>query len=567
MSNAMDQYLQTNVGSVSRAKSIWEAMKPTLRGVDISWCAAARKAHRAEMLKAETGVEDLERRSQEARGSQIRRQLLMAQQNYAALLMDEARQALLATRSRVYQWGDKSGKMLHQLCQGAFHAQVLPGVLGSAGETLTDPLVLAESFANYYTDLYDPNECLSAAAIDRFLDDLPPKALSDEVREQLELPLSDDELGGALGELNSGKAPGPNGFPSEFFKRYYLQLGPYYRSVVEEARERRILPPDWRHAEVVVFHKPGRPLDQHTSYRPISLLNVEAKILAKALANRLLPHITTLVHPDQSGFMPQRATRHNIRRAHVVVAAIQQLGHPAALLLADMDRAFDSLSWVYFFALLHRLNLGPRFLSYVTLLYTDLTASVRVAGAVSSVFPVRRGTRQGCPLSPYLFALAMEPLAAWVRVDAQVWGFEWAQGLSDRIALYADEVLFFLTEVDRTGLRQLRMMQIFGETSGLNMNPRKSALWIIADRTGLGPWGSSIQRATGGLKYLGVFISDLPDISWERNLVPVWERVRDDIKSWSHMPLSIYGRSAIFKMVALPRLLYQLQNHPYPIPP
>lgn len=93
--------------------------------------------------------------------------------------------------------------------------------------------------------------------------------------------------------------------------------------------------------------------------------------------------------------------RHNIRCDHVAIDTLHALGVSGALLLADMDRAFDSLSWSYLFALLDRLNLDPRFLSSLKLLYTNITSSVHVAGSGSSTFSVGRGTRQGCPLSPY----------------------------------------------------------------------------------------------------------------------------------------------------------------------
>lgn len=566
MAGTITQYLMHNVGSVRGVDSLWEAMKPTLRGVDISYCAAARKARRESLIQAEASILVLEERGRGGEGQQARHQLLLAQQTYSHLLLEEARQAWLATRSRIYQWGDKSSKLLHRLCQGTRGSPALPGILGTDGQRIRNPSAIADSFAQYYATLYAPGEAQTPAMIGRFLDDLPPKTLSDALREQLEAPLSQEELCAALGELQPGKAPGPNGFPSEFFKQYFLQLGPHYHQVVEASRERGFLPDDWRHADIVVFQKPGRPPESHKSYRPILLLNVEAKILAKVLANRLRPHISLLVHPDQAGFMPQRATRHNIRRAHVAVAVAERLGVHAALLLADMDRAFESLSWEYLFALLRRLNMGPRFLSYITLLYTDITASVRVAGATSPVFSIGRGTRQGCPLSPYLFALAMEPLAAWVRMDAQVAGLEWAEGLSDRIALYADDVLFFLTDIDKTGPRLLRIMQVFGETSGLYMNPLKSTLWILGQGARPGAWASSVQVVYDGVKYLGVFLSNSQAVSWDRNLESVWTRVRADLKVWSHMPLTIYGRSAIFKMVSLPRLLYHLQNYPYFIP-
>lgn len=231
-------------------------------------------------------------------------------------------------------------------------------------------------------------------------------------------------------------------------------------AALQVAEQEGRLPPGWRYAEVVVLLKPGRPPELH-SYRLICLLRLEAKLLAKVLVNRLLPYITDLVHAAQAGFMPRHATHHNIRCAHNAIAATDRLGAPAALLLEDIDKAFDSVGWVYLFAFLRRLNFGLRFLTYISLLYTDLTAVVRVAGSVSSQFLIYRGTRQGCPLSPYLFALAMDPLAAWVRMDAQLQGCEWSLAVSDQIALYADDVLFFITDPHRSGPRLLCTLEVF----------------------------------------------------------------------------------------------------------
>lgn len=82
-------------------------------------------------------------------------------------------------------------------------------------------------------------------------------------------------------------------------------------------------------------------------------------------------------------------------------------------------------------------------------------------------------------------------------------------------------------------------MRIFGETSGLFMNPSKSTLWTLGPQHPVDSWASTLQITNIGLKYLGVFLSDSQEISWERNILPVWSRVRDELKRWSHMPLSL----------------------------
>lgn len=184
----------------------------------------------------------------------------------------------------------------------------LPAITGPVGDLLTNPGDIAESFAQYYAELYTPAEKSTVEQIHCFLEDIPPQRFTDTARDSLDSPLTTEELVEALSSLNSGKAPGPNGFPSEFYTRYGTKLGPHLLKVIEEARDLGRLPQDWRHAEITVFLKPRRPPKCHSSYRPISLINVEATILAKALANRLAPFITSVVHPDQAGFMPHRAT-------------------------------------------------------------------------------------------------------------------------------------------------------------------------------------------------------------------------------------------------------------------
>lgn len=425
---------------------------------------------------------------------------------------------------------------------------------------------MAEEFARCFTSVYTRREQISTDLIAEFLVDIPPHRLSGLARERLEAPITLEELTSALGALEPGRAPGPNGFPIDFLRSSMPLLGPHILALIEDALDRATLPRDWHHAEIVLFLKPGRPPEDPSSYRPVSLINFEPKLLGKFLADRPRGFITELIHPDQSGFMPERATQHNIRRVHNAIATAPILGRHAALLLADIDKAFDSLSWVYLFQVLEAINLGPRFMAYIQLLYTDLTASVCIAGHLSSPFSIQRGTRQGCPLSHLLFALAIEPLAAWVGRDPVLRGFDWSRSRFDRIALYADDVLFFMTDPWLSGPRILWMLRVFGKTTGLHANPAKSILFPMYGYQGSETWAAQLSPATEGFKYFGIYISPCPKTSWSHNITPLLISLKNETTIWSALPLSLYGWSAIFKMVSLPRLLYRLQNFPYPIP-
>ena len=199
-------------------------------------------------------------------------------------------------------------------------------------------------------------------------------------------------------------------------------MGPHVLSAFTLAIQNTRLPQDTNLATIVVLPKPGHPPEHCASYRPISLINSDLKIFAKILANRLLPVLPRLIHSDQCGFMPARSTRHCLRRLYSALARVRDLMGSKSLLSLDFEKAFDSVDWEYLDGLLDRLGFGPYFRKCVRTLYNGSMAQVRVNGCLSEPFPICRGTRQGCPLSPLLFALAIEPLAYWIRIDAQELG-------------------------------------------------------------------------------------------------------------------------------------------------
>ena len=163
-----------------------------------------------------------------------------------------------------------------------------------------------------------------------------------------------------------------------------------------------------------------------------------------------------LVHPDQCGFMPARSTRHCLRRLNIALDAQSSLTGSLSLMLLDFEKAFDTVDWGYIEQVLIRLGFGPYFRRCVRALYFEPRAQVRVNGTLSAPFYIQRGTRQGCPLSPLLFALAIEPVALRIRIDAKVRGWQIPGGSEDRIVLYADDVLLYIAEprvTDRESLK------------------------------------------------------------------------------------------------------------------
>lgn len=141
----------------------------------------------------------------------------------------------------------------------------------------------------------------------------------------------------------------------------------------------------------------------------------ELKVYAKVLATRVESYLNKLVHHDQTSFVKSRLAGVNIRRLLHVIHFSKDIDDPCAVLSLDAEKAFDRLEWQYLWEVLARLGFGRGFIEMVKVLYSNPTTVVTVNNILSTPFPICRGSRQGCPLSPLLFVLSLEPLAQSIR--------------------------------------------------------------------------------------------------------------------------------------------------------
>lgn len=266
----------------------------------------------------------------------------------------------------------------------------VPSLIDKDGVRQVSYRSISEGFTAYYSDLYSSRVDYSMEDLHIYLSDVDFPVLTDTYRDQLDSPITLEEVQRAISSLQAGKTPGPDGFPAEFYRTCAEDLAPKFHSMLLSSLREGALPTSMSEAVIVVISKPGKEPELCKSYRPISLIDVDAKLLV----TRLNGVITALVQPDQSGFMPGRGTDINIRRlfTHVDLAGEGDMGLVAAL---DAEKVFDSVEWLFLWEVLKCFGFGPRFISWIQLLYRNLTACVRVNGLLSPPFSLHRGTRQG----------------------------------------------------------------------------------------------------------------------------------------------------------------------------
>jgi hypothetical protein len=158
--------------------------------------------------------------------------------------------------------------------------------------------------------------------------------------------------------------------------------------------------------------------NEPTNYRPISLLNCTVKWITKILATRLQAMIKLLVDADQSGFVKTRCIADNFMYAMDLVQTCRKRKKKAMILKLDFSKAFDTVSWEALFSIMHIRGFDGKSMSWIEELLTSAKTAILLNGIPGKWINIKRGLRQGDPLSPLLFIVVVDVLQQAIKQSA-----------------------------------------------------------------------------------------------------------------------------------------------------
>ncbi|KAL2226615.1 UNVERIFIED_CONTAM: hypothetical protein Sindi_2020200, partial [Sesamum indicum] len=423
------------------------------------------------------------------------------------------------------------------------------------GTTHTNQGEVAHEFVSYYQNLLGGTR--------RRLRPRARHCITDEEASHLLLPLSPDDVKQAVFDIAEDKAPGPDGYSLGFFKAAWPVVGEEVtRAVLDFFSTGKLL----KHINstiLALIPKVHTPMSVN-DFRLISCCNVLYKIIAKLLVQRLSVLLDKIISPYQTTFIPGRSIGDNIMLAQELFSGYNQMRlPPRCALKVDIRKAYDTVEWDFFLAVLQLFGFPPKFTRWIEECVSTTSFLIGLNRRPHGFFFLgkARGLRQGDPLSPYLFVLVMEALHLGFlqRIEQDMQFTYHLKSESSKVFQmgFADDLLLFC-RADFDSIRVFKEgLDWFAEVSGLRLNVQKSHLIISHSAQELKDQMLEILGFQEGhlpMKYLG-----LPLISSRLSIFdcqPLISKIDARITGWEGISLSYAGRVQIIKFVLSALSLY-----------
>jgi ribonuclease HI len=411
---------------------------------------------------------------------------------------------------------------------------------------------IGNSFTAHFKELFSS----SAPTLDDELLSLFDSCISNEANISLCAIPSEQEIFTVLSSMGSTKAPGPDGFTTLFYKKYWHIVKDVVLACIWDFFGNNRLLQDHNHTFIALIPKQLGASTVH-QFRPISLCNIIYKLISKILANRFKAQLHLFISPYQSAFVLARSIQDNTIMAHELFNVINSKKGRGGLMAIkiDMEKAFDRMEWNFILAILSKLGFHPTWVNWIRICITSPSFSILINGSPFGKFSPARGLRQGDPLSPFLFILGTEVISRLLlrQESSDLKGIRIARNCAAvSHLLFADDLILFAKVTSMEAVALKSCLDKYCCWSGQAINCSKSSIHFskntisstITSINGIFPF----KRASVSSKYLGLplFFGKAKTSAFKNIL----EKVSGKIEGWRAKTLSQAGRSVLIKLVA-----------------
>lgn len=421
---------------------------------------------------------------------------------------------------------------------------------GRDGESIIGLVGIAERVEEYYRELFR-EEKVDGESMRRIVGKLR-RRLSEAEKEECDVDIGEEEIIKAINGMNKNKSPGLDGLTAEFYREFREQLCPILGKLFRWMEDHDYIETEIITGLVNIIHKKGSK-DKLDNYRPLTMLNVDYKILARVMSERIKKVISTVVGGTQAYSVPGRNIVDTVRSVRDVVGYMKEKGEGIVLSL-DLNKAFDRVNHDYLFRVLETVGFGERMVGWIKRMYKGAVSCVKINGLLTDVFRVERSVRQGCPMSSLLYSISAEPLAMLLEGDEGIRGIEIPGGNVSLMYQYADDTT--VTVGDRDSVYGVfRCVEEYGCASGVKINMGKSEIMYMdvsmEERVQL-----SLRERRDYVRVLGINVGIEQGLGNQIQFDEIIGKMSKVLGFWKSREVGLRGKVIIVNMLVMSKLIY-----------
>jgi len=535
------------------AQTRWEFLKFKIKQFSRTYSMKVAKERKKDQANLEKEIEILETKLAESNSEQDYNRLAECNKKLNDIVDFEMKKIVFQSKAIIYEEDEKNTKYFLNLISYRKKKSSIDCLKSSnkPNKVIQNQKEILGHIKLFYEKLYSsvPRNT-DPALTEQFLNNIPSLDIMNQI--ELEKDITEGELYTVLKTFSKGKCPGNDGLSAEFYVHFWKNIKTALLECIHENIEKGQMSTSQRQSVISLLEKEGKDKLYLKNWRPISLINVDAKIFSKTLAVRLRKVLNNLIKPEQVAYVNDRFIGDGVRVIHDVIEDICSNDENAYLSAIDFEKAFDSVNLEYMYDILSRFGFSNKFIDYVKTLYSNIESCVINNGITTRYFPVRRGVRQGDPLSPYLFILSIEPLAEHIRRNIAITGVKLGHN-EVKISLYADDISLFLKDLNSL-IEVKKTLKLFQDISGLKYNCEKTEVLPLGkslipnERLGLN-WKDNV------IKILGISFNknNIVDNETYSNAL---NKLKSKLNMWKMRNLSLIGKIQIIKTFGVSQMLY-----------
>ena len=456
--------------------------------------------------------------------------------------------------------GERPSRGLTALVQPPRARQAVVALQDETGRLVTDAARLPQMVAEYWREVCRAPPHVSSEAREEVIAALRAQNL--RIPEAQACCVGSPEIlvaevAAVLKAVTPGKSPGWDGIPSELYKACRTQIAPVLADVFTAVGQSGQVPPGFLDGVITILYKNRGALTAQGSYRPITLLCTDYRVLTKVLASRLGPVLGGVISLEQSAFLPKRLIGANVLFLRQIPHLMAQQGRSCVLAFLDIAKAYDSVDRCFLYEVMEAMGAGAGLMSWARILLTDTRSLAVVNGHKSRLVPIQAGVRQGCPLAPLLYLFVAQALLCWLQ----------QRGVGIRLAVGAGPITTAVQFADDTQVLLegpaevpafLASMEVYAQASGQRLNLDKVEMLSI------GVEGPS-PHDMGGLKVVASATAlNLPFTDVGGSPMLDWETQRDKVLSRfsriARLRLSTFGRATAAAAYGMHRVTWHMEH-------